>query len=380
MNSPFEVITDHVAKGDVPGAVALIARGDDVQVAVAGVRAIGGAPMTRDTIFRISSMTKPIVAATALALVDDGTLRLDDSIERWLPELANRRVLVRADGPLTETVPARRAITVRDLLTFCMGFGMLWGAWDCPAVRTANELELGAFGPPHPQEPPAPDEWLRRFSTLPLMAQPGERWLYNTSAEVLSVLIARAAARPLEAVIRERILEPLGMRDTSFFATDRLATSYRLTESGALELYDDVGGEWAKPPAFPSGAAGLVSTIDDFFAFARMLLAGGRHGAMRVLSEHIVGEMTRDQLAADQKREGSLGPGFFATTGWGYGVALATSRDEYGAAPGTYGWDGGLGTSWRTDPSAGAIAILLTQVSAYPAAWPVYREFWSRWA
>lgn len=179
-----------------------------------GVRAIGGAPMTRDTIFRIPSMAKPIVAATALALVDDATLRLDDSIERWLPELANRRVLVHADGPLTETVPARRAITVRDLLTFCMGFGVLWGAWDCPAVRTANELELGAFGPPHPQQPPAPDEWLRRFSTLPLMAQPGERWLYNTSAEVLSVLIARAAARPLEVIMRERILEPLGMGAT----------------------------------------------------------------------------------------------------------------------------------------------------------------------
>jgi CubicO group peptidase (beta-lactamase class C family) len=376
-----DALRRHVAEGALPGAVALVARGDDVHVGILGTRSIGGPPMTRDTIFRIASMSKPITAAGALALVDDGTLRIDDPIDRWLPELADRRVLVRPDGPLADTVPARRAITVRDLLTYCMGFGMLWGAWDAPVVRAANELELGAFGPPHPQQPPSPDEWLRRFATLPLMHQPGERWLYNTSCEVLCVLIARASRRPLDAFLRERIFEPLGMHDTGFHVPTeklaRLATSYFVAESGALELYDDVRGEWATPPAFPSGAAGLVSTIDDFSRFARMLLGAGQLGGMRVLSEHAVAEMTSDRLSPDQKREGSLAPGFFATRGWGYGVAVTTARDDYGAQPGTYGWDGGLGTSWRNDPGAGTITILLTQASAYPDRWPVYRDFWT---
>jgi CubicO group peptidase (beta-lactamase class C family) len=379
--TPQQAIAGHVARGSVPGAVTLLARGSDVQIDAFGARSIGGAAMTRDTIVRIASMTKPITAAVALALVDDGTLRLDDPIDRWLPELADRRVLVRPDGPLAETVPARRAITVRDLLTFRLGFGMQWAGWQrpVPVVIAANELALGAFGPPHPQEPPAPDEWIRRFATLPLMAQPGERWMYNTGSEVLSVLVARASGGPFEAVMRERICEPLGMRDTAFFVPadkrGRLATSYLVT--GSLELYDPVDGQWSSPPAFPSGAGGLVSTIDDFHAFARMLLAGGMHGATRVLSEPSVAEMTRDQLAHDEKRDGSLAPGFFAAHGWGFGVAIATARDEYGTPVGSYGWDGGLGTSWRTDPSTGAITILLTQASAYPDTWPVYRDFWA---
>jgi CubicO group peptidase (beta-lactamase class C family) len=374
-------ISDHVARGDIPGAVTLLARGDDVRVDVFGARAIGGAPMTRDTIFRIASMTKPITAVAALVLVDDGILRLDDSIERWLPELADRRVLTRPDGPLDDTVPARRAITVRDLMTFCMGFGILWGAWDAPIMRAATELELGAFGPPHPQQPPSPDEWLRRFARLPLVDQPGERWRYHTGSEVLSVLIARASGRSFDAFLRERIFEPLAMSDTGFSVPAdklaRLATSYFVAESGALELYDAVHGQWASPPAFPSGGGGLASTVDDYFAFVRMLRDGGSLGRTRVVSEHAIADMTRDQLASAQKREGALAPGFFATRGWGYGVAVATMRDEYGAPAGTYGWDGGLGTSWRTDPHTGSIAILLTQASAYPLTWPVYRDFWT---
>jgi CubicO group peptidase (beta-lactamase class C family) len=372
---------DRVARGDVPGAIMLVARGDDVAVELAGARSLGGPPLTRDTIFRIASMSKPVTAVAALALVDDGTLHLDDPIERWLPELADRRVLARPDGPLTETVPVRRAITVRDLFTYCMGFGMLWGQWDAPIVGAANELRLAAFGPPHPQATPPPDEWIRRFATLPLTDQPGERWRYHTSCEVLCVLIARAAQRPFDTVLRERIFEPLGMHDTSFHVPAdklaRFATSYFVTESGALTLFDDVAGEWAKPPAFPSGAGGLVSTIDDYFAFARMLLGGGKLGSVRVLSEHAVAEMTRDQLTFDQQRDGSLAPGFFAARSWGYGVAVTTARDDLGAEPGTYGWDGGLGTSWRTNVRAGAIAILLTQASAYPYTWPVYRELWT---
>jgi len=370
-------LAGHVAADRLPGAVALVARGDDVRVTVLGARSVGGAAMTRDTVFRIASMSKPIAAVAALALVDDGTLALDASIERWLPELADRRVLVRPDGPLDQTVPARRAITVRDLLAFRMGFGIQWAGQGAPVVRAANALQLGAFGPPHPQEPPALDEWLRRFATLPLMDQPGTRWRYHTGSEVLGALLARAAGADLGEVIRARVLAPLGMRDTAFWARDdardRLATCYGSLDGDAQAVYDPVDGAWARPPAFPSAGGGLVSTLDDLLAFARMLIG---HGPQLVPARAIA-EMTRDQLAAAEKQDGSLAPGLFATRGWGFGVAVNTAVDAYGWPVGTYGWDGGLGTSWRTDPASGSIAIVLTQVSAYPDFWPVYRDVWT---
>jgi CubicO group peptidase (beta-lactamase class C family) len=292
-------------------------------------------------------------------------------------------VLRSPDGPLDDTAPARRAITVRDLLTYTAGFGMSWSAWTTPTpvVTAAEQRALGAFGPPHPQAPPPPDVWLRRFAELPLMVQPGERWQYHTSGELLGVVLARAATRPLDDVLRERILEPLGMRDTGFHvpaaSLPRFATSYQVSPAGSLELYDDVGGDWAAPPAFPSGGGGLVSTLDDLLAFARMLVAGGRHAGTRVLPAALVADMTRDQLAPAQKLDGSLAPGFFAAHGWGYGVCVHTARDDAGWPAGTYGWDGGLGTSWRTDPATGTIAVLLTQAMAYPDTWPVYRQFWA---
>src|SRR5580692_3197093 len=176
----------HVERGELPGLVALVSRRGEVEVEVVGAKAAGVAdPMRRDTIFRIASMTKPVTAAAAMTLVEEGKLRIDEPVERFLPELANRRVLRRLDAPLDDTVPAVRSITVRDLLTFRMGFGIVFGPPDAlPILRAARALELGAFGPPKPLEPPPPDEWMRRFATLPLMHQPGERWMYNTGSEV----------------------------------------------------------------------------------------------------------------------------------------------------------------------------------------------------
>jgi CubicO group peptidase (beta-lactamase class C family) len=360
----------HVASGALPGLVTLVSSRGEVQVDVLGEATFGGAPMRRDTIFRISSMTKPITAAAALILVDESKLRLDEPVDRLLPELANRRVLARVDGPLEDTVPAKRSITLRDLLTFTMGFGLLWGPQDAhPIQRAAQALDLQAFGPPKPDVQPAPDEWIRRFATLPLMHQPGERWMYNTGSEILGVLVARAAGQPLDVFMHERLFEPLGMKDTAFSVPaakiDRLATSYMVQRSGKLDVWDPVHGEWSHPPKFPSGAAGLVSTADDFLAFAQMLLDGGR----RILSESSVRAMTTDQLTPAQKVEGSLAPGFWDTYGWGLGVAVTKT--------GRYGWDGGKGTSWRSDPEEGMLALLLTQRSEYPEFSPIYRDFWS---
>jgi CubicO group peptidase (beta-lactamase class C family) len=261
LNRLHEVMSLHVEKGAAPGLVSVVARRGESHIDPIGTVALGGGPaMAADTIFRISSMTKPVTAVATLILLEECVLRLDEPVERFLPELAGRRVVRRIDGPVDDTIPAVRSITVRDLLTFRMGFGGYFG--PCPVNDAAAPLQL-SVGPPQPSLPPEPDEWMRRFSTLPLMCQPGERWLYHTGADVLGVLIARASGQPFEAFLRERIFEPLGMKDTGFCVPaadlERFTTSYTTNpETGALQLYDEQSGQWSEPPAFTSGGAGLV--------------------------------------------------------------------------------------------------------------------------
>ncbi|HEX2703807.1 MAG TPA: serine hydrolase domain-containing protein, partial [Solirubrobacteraceae bacterium] len=222
----------------IPGLVALVARGDDVHVETLGRLAIGGRSVRRDSLFRIASTTKPITAAATLALVEEGLIALDEPVDRLLPELARRRVLARMDGSLEETVAAERAITVRDLLTFTFGFGMVLGMFMAsepwPVVAASDALHLATIGPPEPDVQPDPDTWIAGLGSLPLICQPGERWLYNTGASVLGVLLARAAGEPLADVFRTRIFAPLDMHDTSFWTreTDRLATAYRPSPEG----------------------------------------------------------------------------------------------------------------------------------------------------
>ncbi|GIJ45040.1 serine hydrolase [Virgisporangium aliadipatigenens] len=338
---------------DRPG-VALIDDGGEVHVECHG--AAGDGPMRRETPFRIASLTKPLLAAVAMTLVEDGTIALDDPVERWLPELADRRVLTRVDGPLEETVPARRSVTVEDLLTFRMGHGLILdpaGA-DYPVVRRALELRL-TLAQPWPRTPHGPDEWLRRFATLPLVRQPGETWMYNTGSLVLGVLVSRAAARPLPDLMGERLLRPLGMDHTAWRVPPRTAAAlppHYITDPATGELVDQAGPDaedWTAEPAFHSGAAGLVSTVDDLLAFARMMRAGGAG----VLTPESVRAMTTDHLTAAQKADG----GFVLNgLGWGYGLAVDP-------ATGRYGWDGGYGTVWFNDPRTGRIGILCTQVS-----------------
>ncbi|MGH3319964.1 MAG: serine hydrolase domain-containing protein [Streptosporangiaceae bacterium] len=362
-----DVMAGYVERGEVPGLATLVSRRGEVHVDAIGRKAVGGDRMARDTIVRIASMTKPITAAATMILLEECALRLDEPVDRLLPELADRTVLRRLDGPLDDTVPANRPITVRDLLTFRMGFGLIAAPPDAyPILRAANEQQIGV-GPPNPSAMPAPDEWIRRLGTLPLMHQPGERWMYNTGADVLGVLIARAAGQPLEAFLRERIFEPLDMVDTGFHVPaeklDRLATSYWVSpETGSVELYDDAeGGQWSRPPAFPSGAGGLVSTVDDYLAFSQMMLDKGKYGSERVLSRPSVEVMTTDQLTPEQKAVSGLVPGYFDNHGWGFGVSIVTRRDEPAAVPGQYGWNGGLGTLWWSDPTEDMVGILLAQ-------------------
>ncbi|WP_394823184.1 serine hydrolase domain-containing protein [Pendulispora albinea] len=379
-----KTMAGYVERGEVPGVVTLVSRRGEVRVDAFGHKAIGGkAPVQRDTIFRIASMSKPITAAAAMILVEEGKLRLDSPIDGLLPELANRRVLRRLDGPLDDTVPAKRAITVRDLLTFRMGFGLLMVPPEAyPIVKAANELKV-SVGAPRPQETPAPDEWLRRLGTLPLMHQPGEKWMYHTGADVLGIAIARASGRSFGAFLEERIFQPLGMKDTGFAVPaatiDRLATSYSPNvTTGKLELFDEAaGGQWSRPPAFPSGGGGLASTADDMLAFGRMMLDGGTLGGTRVLRSESVQSMITDQLTPEQKASAIFAEGFFDSRGWGFGQSIITGRDELGRPVGTFGWDGGLGTSWYCNPKEDVIGILMTQ-RAWTSPNPpnVCRDFW----
>ena len=276
-----DVMAGYVERGDVPGRVTLIARRGEVRLDAIGTKGVGSSePVGHDTLFRISSMTKPMTAAATMILLEECKLRLDEPVDRLLPELADREVLKRLESPLDDTVPAIRPITVRDLLTFRMGFGAVLAEPGTYPIQQAVSALLLGDGPPGPSIPPAPDEWIRRLESLPLIHQPGERWMYNTGSDVLGVLIARAAGQPLETFLRERLFEPLGMRDTAFSvpAHDlvRLATSYSTNhETGALDVYDEPDGQWSQPPAFPSAAGGLVSTIDDCLAFGQMMLHKG---------------------------------------------------------------------------------------------------------
>jgi CubicO group peptidase (beta-lactamase class C family) len=377
-----DLMDSHVERGDTGGVAWLAARDTDIAVGVAGVLTRGEPePVRRDSLFRIASMTKPITAVAALLLVEEGRLRLDDPVDGMLPELADRRVLVDGRGPIDgPTVPAHRPITVRDVLTFRLGLGMDFSApWPQPLIEAMGDLGLGS-GPPEPQVPPDPDEWMRCLSTLPLLYQPGERWLYNTGSDVLGVLVARAAGQPLEALLSERVLDPLGMVDTGFATvhTDRLGSCYGMDPAtGERAVYDPPGGQWAKPPAFPSAAGGLVSTLDDMFAFGRMLLSGGRlPDGSRLLSRPSVETMTSDQINAGP---GVPGPSPDGSQGWGFGVGVTVRRTAPTSPVGSYGWAGGLGTSWANDPGERLVGIVLTTdmfTSAFPPP-AVIRDFWT---
>lgn len=353
----------HVACGTVAGMVTLVARDDGVHAEAFGLSDLdSGAQMRRDSIIRIASMTKPMLAVVALMLVEDGGIGLDDPVERWLPELANRRVLRSLESPLDDTVPARRAITLRDMLTLRLGIGAIMEPPGRYPIQRAMEEAGIAPGPLNPVVPP--DEWVKQLASLPLVHQPGEAWMYHTGFDVLAVLLARLADKPLGALMQERLFGPLGMVDTDFHVPPakigRLASAYtRHSETGRLTLFDPAaGGAYARPPAFPCE---VVSTVDDLLAFARMLLASGRHGGRRILPRPLVEEMTRDQITPEQKAVSPFFPGFWETTGWGLGLGIVTRPDDLSPEPGRYGWEGGFGTSLNIDPRRDLVTIFLSQ-------------------
>lgn len=368
-------------RGGPPGFVALVHRHGQSHVMVGGTQALDGKErMQRDTIFRIASLTKPMLAAAAMVLVEQGELRLDDPVDDLLPELADRRVLRSLASPLDETVPARRAITLRDLLTLRFGLGAVMVFPSRHPIQKAME-EAGVAPGPFPPALTA-DQYMARLGELPLIHQPGERWLYHTGLDVLGILLARAADRPLADLLQERLFGPLGMVDTGFCVPAdklaRLACAYRHdAEAGGLVCIDHgKDGRWSQPPVFESGGGGLVSTADDCLAFWRMMLDKGRHGGQRLLARPTVELMTADQLLPSQKEGAEL---FFGETrSWGFGLAVTLRRTDPWETPGRFGWDGGFGTSAYADPQEGLIGILLTQrMMDSPNSPAIFTDFWS---
>ncbi|SEP73580.1 CubicO group peptidase, beta-lactamase class C family [Lentzea xinjiangensis] len=305
----------------VPTAVALVARGDDVEFAAVGED-------TRESVFPIASVTKPIVAAAALRLAGDGVIGLDDPIATWLPELAHPLVVRTPDAGVGDVVPATGPITVRHLLASRSGWGFT-ADFSLPATRKLlAEAHLHGV-----EELPTPDEWLKRLALVPLLHQPGDGWTYNTSYDVLGVLLDRVTGS-LPGHLAERFCAPLGMTGTSFAG-----------------------------PALPSGAGGLRSTVDDLLAFGRFLLSGD-----------LLAELAVDTTTAGEREAGRI---FLEGQGWGFGGSVDIVRTDPWNVPGRYGWVGGSGTSFHVVPTHGTVTILLTRTAMTgPAPLPVMRDFW----
>jgi CubicO group peptidase (beta-lactamase class C family) len=371
MSALYDTLRRHVEQGTVPGAVGLVARGADVEVvAVGSADADGTAPMARDSIFRIASITKPITAAAVLMLVEDGLLGLDSPVEEWLPELAKPLVVRTPEAPVEDVVPAARAVTVEDLLSSRTGWGFP-SDFTFPAVQALFEVQKDGR---HLQDWPDHDTWLRRLAQVPMLYQPGESWLYGTSSDVQGILVERASGRTFAEFLAERIFEPLGMTDTAFEVPaskrHRFTTAYDPAPDGTLEVSDTPDGEFGHAPRFLSGGGGLVSTADDWLAFARMLLdAGGG-----LLSPTSVSRMTTNHLTAEQRERATL---FLEGQGWGYGGQVDVTPADPWNVPGRYGWVGGSGTAAQVVPQTATVSVLLTQVAMTdPTPTPLMRDFW----
>ena len=348
--------------GDLSGFVTLVWRdGEIVQLNTLGQKDIAtGAPMQRDTIFRIASMTKPVTSVAALMLLEEGKLRLDDPISKWLPEFADMRVLKDATGPVADTVAAEREITVDDLMTHRAG--LAYGFTSVGPIAYAHQAALGDVL----NSSLGPDPWLKALGGLPLSYQPGERFHYSHATDVLGFLVGRVEGKPFRQVLIERIFAPLGMVDTDFYVPpakrDREAVVYSAKETGlepvAFAAHDT-------PPAFCGGGGGLVSTADDYLKFARALLNDGEVDGVRLLRAETVQMMRENRLTDAQRQIPFMGIPFWMGQGFGLGLSVITDAEKQawmGAGnEGAFGWPGAFGTWWQADPASGLILIYLIQ-------------------
>jgi CubicO group peptidase (beta-lactamase class C family) len=360
------VLKGVVDSGDLSGAVTLIWRAGEVVQATAYGQANleEGRPMARDTLFRIASMTKPITSVAALMLVEAGKLSLDDPIGRWAPEFSDMRVLRNASGPLDDTYPAPRAITVDDLMTHRAGLAYAFSSVG--PIAHAYQAALGDVL----SQPMTPDAWMKALGQLPLAYPPGERFHYSHATDVLGFLVGRVAGMDFRRFLFERIFEPLGMTDTDFYIPpekrDRAAVVYRLDED-ADRLEAVAFSRYDAPPVFCGGGGGLISTADDYLKFARMLLNGGEADGVRLLKTDTVALMRTNRLTEAQRQIDFMGIPFWAGQGFGLGLSVVMDAEKQAGmgagSQGSFGWPGAFGTWWQADPVEDMIAIYLIQNS-----------------
>jgi CubicO group peptidase (beta-lactamase class C family) len=326
--------------------------------------------MEPDTIFRIASMSKPVTSVAALMLVEQGILSLDDPLTKWVPEFAAMRVLRRADGPLDDTYPAPRAITVEDLLTHRSGLSYPFTA--AGPLAAALEKKIGS----EIQSRHGPDDWIKALATLPLAYAPGERFQYGVSTDLLGFVVARASKASLRDVLLTRVFQPLGMIDTDFWIPPakraRAAAVYAKAPSRSFRRTDTTPGFAAfvgdAPPLFVSGGAGLVSTARDYLAFARMLLNGGELNGVRLLRAETVQMMITNRLSSAQRQIPFFGIPMWRSLGFGLGVSMITNAEAYRKAgvgagsDGAYSWPGAFGGWWQADPAEEMVVIFLPQL------------------
>jgi CubicO group peptidase (beta-lactamase class C family) len=321
-------------------------------------------PMRRDAIFRIASMTKPIVSAAVLQLLEEGKLRLGDDVTRWLPELTAMQVLCSPDAPLSQTEPLARPITVLDLLTHRSGITYDFTSFGELQAAVAPLRGKGIIADM------TPDEWMRTLGETPLISQPGATWHYGFSTDVLGVLVSRIDGKPLFDALTDRILGPLGMKDTGFHVgtdrQERFTVAYMRDSEGKLVAHDQPGEDslYGRPPRFQGGGGGMVATADDYAKFALALLNHGEYEGTRILSRKTVEAMTRDWIAADQRAPHFPVFDILGAHGFGLGVSVvgAGGIDVALNSPGKFGWPGAYSTRWFADPSEDLVAIMMTQM------------------
>lgn len=353
-----------VDAGSLAGAAALIWRDGKVQIVTVGWRDMEARlPIERDTLFRIASMTKPITSTAALMLFEEGRFALEDPITRWAPEFSQMRVLSSPNGPLDQTSPAERPITFRDLLTHRSG--LTYGAFHTGPIAKAYDVLGGEV-----DTDVEPDDWIARLAALPLIDEPGVSFHYGRSTDLLGLLIARIEDAPLGDVLKRRIFDPLGMKDTGFNVPwekrDRQAGMYGFDESGRLIKRLTATGRSTLPERpedmkYEGGGGGLWSTLDDYLAFARIFIGTGAVDGVRLLRPETLTLMTSNQLTESQRSKAPL-----LSSGHGFGMGVAVVLDPEKADPvicggsvGSVGWPGAWGGWWQADPTDNSVLIFL---------------------
>ena len=366
-----------VADGKLPGVSVFVSRrGQLAYSRCTGLADIARhTPMAPDTLVRIYSMTKPLTSVAIMMLYEEGRFQLDDPITRFIPSFANQRVAVGGNRAKLETVPAQRAITFRDLLTHTSGltYGFMQATLVDALYRDAGvdfQLADATLG-----------EVVERAAALPLLAQPGAEWNYSIATDVLGHLVAVISGQSFDEFLHDRVLAPLGMRDTAFTVPAdqiaRFAANYAPAPGRLVQIDEPSESRFAKPCHIPSGGGGLVSTAADYMRFCQMMLNKGELAGTRLLGRKTVELMTTNHLRGDMAAMGQArfsessyeGVGF----GLGFSVTLDPARAQLIGSPGEYAWGGAASTAFWIDPVEELAVIMLTQLTP-SSTYPIRRE------